>query len=461
MKEFVPTPYQQQVLLVPENYNLLLAGGRGGGKSTAANLCVLRHVEKYKAQARPLIVRESYKAAQQIWESLVDLLSAAYPRGLKPNLTDHVIRVPNGAQIEIGQVDSATANRKFQGRETTLLVPDEYGLVRDRRWVGLLKANLRAPSGIPLREIRTANPGGHQHAYLHSTHIQGRAPWAPYEVDGETWVNCPSTMRDNPHLDHEDYKRRLLAACGRDKDLYRAWDEGDWNINRGAFFAELSEQHHLLNDSDLPLDQIAAIRPGAVPTGVRWLRGTYSFVAGDWGLSAPSVVLFVVRLTQPYKWIPAGSLLVIDEIATADPDDVEVGLGWPPSKLADAVVERCRKWGIYPQGSFDDAHGLDESLLQVFQRCGLYVTLPDKQRVSGWASIKELLANARERNNKPYLLISPRAEYLWRTLPNLQRDPLRPEDLSSTGPDHGADALRYAVTTPDRRVRIHPNPRSR
>ena len=443
----IPTDYQRRVLSVPENWNVLLAGGKGGGKSVGTSLCTLRHVEKYAKKARPLLIRESYKAASTLWENQVDLLTQAYP-GVKPNLTDHVIRCPNGAQVEIGQINSPQSYRRHEGRDATLLVFDEYGHVRDRRWVDRLKANLRSRKGVPLRVILTANPGGYQHAYVHRTFIRGRVPWEPFEVDGETWVWAPSTFRDNPHIDQKDYSKRLLAAAGHDRELERAMRDGDWNINRGAFFVDLDEKYHALADADLPVDELAAILPGETHPGkIFWARGAHTYISGDWGLSAPSVVLFCVRLLQPFKKFPAGSLLVIDEIATADPEDPEVGLGWPPSKLADAVVERCAKWNIYPSGVCDDAHGLDDSLLKVFEKNGLYLKRPDKQRVSGWATVKELIANARETPpRKPGLWISPRCRYLWETLPNLIRDPLRPEDLSSTGPDHGADALRYAAT---------------
>ena len=37
--------------------------------------------------------------------------------------------------------------------------------------------------------------------------------------------------------------------------------------------------------------------------------------------------------------------------------------------------------------------------------------------------------------------ISARCRYFWQTVPFLQRDPSRPEDIITTGPDHAADAV--------------------
>ena len=55
------SPFQQRVLLVPEECDVFLGGGRGGAKSYALALLALRHVEQYGAKARILYVRQTYK----------------------------------------------------------------------------------------------------------------------------------------------------------------------------------------------------------------------------------------------------------------------------------------------------------------------------------------------------------------------------------------------------------------
>ena len=46
----------------------------------------------------------------------------------------------------------------------------------------------------------------------------------------------------------------------------------------------------------------------------------------------------------------------------------------------------------------------------------------------------------------PGLYVSRACEYWWQTVPVLARDPRRVDDLDSRGPDHAADATRYAIT---------------
>jgi hypothetical protein len=52
--------FQQRVMAVPEENDLFLGGGRGGGKSVALALLALRHAEEYGDKARILYLRQSF-----------------------------------------------------------------------------------------------------------------------------------------------------------------------------------------------------------------------------------------------------------------------------------------------------------------------------------------------------------------------------------------------------------------
>jgi hypothetical protein len=430
-----PTPYQARVMSIPAHWNVLLCGGRGGGKSTAALLLVLRHVEQVGEHARPLIIRDTHKAVSELYDNLGNMLFAVYGKAVKQNRAELTYRLPNSAIITLGQLDGPVAARKWQGKSFTLILADEFGLLGSPKWVDMLKSNLRAADGIPLREVRTANPGGPLHSFIHSRYIAKQLAWHPYEVDGEIWVNCPSTYLDNHHLNGEDYLRRLRASAGQDEALLKAWVEGDWNIARGAFFADVIDQNiHML--------------PAAWPHPIT--KEWKSYVAMDWGSSAPSAVYLCLRATGdhhlPNLFLAKNSLILLDEISTAHPNDPTVGLGWPPGKLAEAIVERCEHWGVNKHGVSDDATGLmGESLLQVFENYNLYMRRPKKGRQQGWALMREMLHNAKERNGRPGLYVTQRCKMWWATVPFLPRDELRMEDVDTNACDHFADASRYAV----------------
>jgi hypothetical protein len=427
-----PSQYQRAILSVPEQYNMLLAGGRGGGKSFAIMFLLLRHVQMYGSAAYALLVRESYEAIKQLEEEFELLVYYVYGTNLKiHNKTEHTFHFPNGGKVQFGQLAEQKDYVKYQGKSYTLLVVDEYGEISNPRWVTLLMSNLRGPKGLPIRTVWAANPGGAQHGFLHYEFIASSEPWVPFERNGATWVCCPSTLTDNPHLDHEQYEQALRDACGNDEDLLKAWLSGDWNIARGAYFAgALDERIHKIPAEAFPIQKLSSV----------WLP----YLAMDWG-SGATCITYLAAVSPGVNGIPKGSLVLVDELALHEANDLTKGLAWPPAKLAEAQKSMCNSWGVFPAGAGDDAYGLEDSLLETLEEHGVYFVRPKKERVAGWQEMRNMLTNAKTRNGQPGLWISARCKYFWKTVPFLQRDPKRPEDLITTGPDHGADAARYAV----------------
>ena len=64
-------------------------------------------------------------------------------------------------------------------------------------------------------------------------------------------------------------------------------------------------------------------------------------------------------------------------------------------------------------------------------------------RVSGWEVLRRMMQDAG--TEKPGFYASRACEYFWQTVPYLGRDPRKPNDCDSRGPDHAADAVRYGV----------------
>ncbi len=108
----------------------------------------------------------------------------------------------------------------------------------------------------------------------------------------------------------------------------------------------------------------------------------------------------------------------------------------------------CKRWQMKAAGVADDAIFAKEghaagSIADEFSRCGVRFDPAKKaDRITGWNIMRRLLADAGQ-VDKPGLYISRSCSYLWETLPTLARDQKRIEDVDSSGPDHGADAVRY------------------
>jgi hypothetical protein len=432
---------QQKILFIPELINLFLGGGRGGAKTYTLLLLILRLVEQYGAGARILLIRLTYKGLSDVELLARELFGMVYGTAARYNAAEHVWRFPNGAYLELGQLETHAEYQKYQGRSFQLLVIDEAGQFHSPDLLDLLRSNLRGPRGVPLRMVIAANPGGPGHHWLAKRYVFAAAPWQVFTEpkSKQQWMYCPSTYLDNPFIDRGQYRDSLESSCSHDPELLRAWIQGDWAVSRGAYFASVLDEERNAVD---PWTEIPKHH------GEKWK----TYLTHDFGSSAPSATYIVAvspGCTGPDgRYYSRDSLVLVDELATAKRDRPNEGLGWTVPILAESIIEMCKRWGVKPEGVADDAifakggHGAG-SIAEEFTRAGVRFRPARKaDRLTGWAMMRRLLADA-GKPDVPGLYIARTCSYFWETVPYLGRDQKRVEDVDSAGADHAADAVRY------------------
>ncbi len=435
MAELRFSPFQGRVLSVPESMDLCLDGGRGGAKSHLMALLALRRSEEHREAARILYVRRTYKGLADFEAITREVFGTVYGPAARYNAAEHAWRLPTGAYMELGQMDGPADYQKYQGRSFGLVMVDEAQQYADPSDVDRLRSNMRGPKGVPTRMVIAANPGGVGHHWITERLVFRGTPWRPFvePTSGRSFVRCPSTYRDNPFIDRDEYEASLRASCPDDPELLRAWLDGDWSVLRGAFFAGV----------------LSEARSGVDPAALGVAAGWRKFVAHDWGSAAPSVTYLVAR-SPGVVGFPRGSLVLLDELHTARPNRINEGMGWTVDRVADGIREMCAKWSARPAGCGDDAifaRARGHAALTIadeFAQAGVRLRPAGKgSRKRGWETVRRLMADAGS-PDRPGLYVSRACDYFWRTVPYLPRDERDPEDLDSSAPDHGADAVRYA-----------------
>lgn len=446
--------FQQRLLAVPLEFDVFLGGGRGGAKSYTMAVLVLRHIEQYGPRAKALYIRQTHTGLTDFRFICLELFGRVYGKALRFNAQAGLFTFPNGGTLELNQLEGATDYGKFQGRSFTLLLIDEAGQYPTPELLDKLRSNLRGARDIPIRTVMAANPGDPGHHWLATRYVFKAAPWHPFVEDKSKrpFVYAPSLYIDNPFIDQDQYRGQLEAACANDQELLRAWLQGDWAVARGAYFGScLDEQRNAVDPwTELPKLQKIENHDRVRLMGMmdRW----DFYLAHDFGSSAPSVTYLVGKSPSAEyngRFFPRDSLVLIDELASNEPGSTSKGLGWTVPTLAEAITEMCKRWGVRPRGCADDAifarggHGAG-SIADEFRRCGVYFYPARKaDRITGWQMMRRLLADA-GKVDVPGLYVSRACEYFWATAPYLARDPKRIEDVDSRGPDHAADAARYA-----------------
>ncbi len=371
-----PTPYQARLLEVPADVDVFLGGGRGGGKSHGIAFLILRHVEQFPG-ARVLYVRRTHRAVEDFATTLGGLFVAAYSGAARHNAAEGFWKLPNCGYVEVGPLADESMYSRYQGRSFSLVIVDELTQFADPWLVDRLRSNLRGPRGVPLRLVLAGNPGDVGHAWVAARYVLGREPWQTFDEteSRRSFVYAPSTHLDNPHLDAAEYRAQLEAAAAGDPELLRAWLGGSWNVARGAMFGPVIDDDHVALDAAAwSPDAFARIRSGhevnergnrLIRFGVNAPRARRRpdawrvFLAHDYGSAAPSATYVVARspgaVGPDERHFPAGSLLLLDELATCADGNPSKGLGQTIPELGEWICDLADRWGTEPRGVADDS----------------------------------------------------------------------------------------------------------
>jgi hypothetical protein len=407
-------------------FDVVYGGARGGGKTDAALGDFARHAETYGAEARGLLVRRTRSAL----EPTIERAKAIYaPYAAKWQAQKSRFLWPSGAVLYFRHLDRDADAELYQGHSYTRVYVEELTQFASPRPVDKLKATLRSAAGAPCGFRATCNPGGAGHNWVKARYIDP-GPWTEIERDGLTQLFIPAKLADNPKLAQADplYVERLRQSGS--ETLVKAWLDGDWNIVEGAFFDRWSERN--------------IVRPFAIPDF--WTR-IRSF---DWGYAAPFSVGWWAVASDPTPVgdlvIPRGAMIRYREWYGARDG---AGLKLTAEEVAAGILEReaGEKIIIAVADPSIFAHNGGPSIAERMARAGCAQRPANNTRVgrigalSGWDQVRARIAG---REGAPLLYVFETCRDFIRTVPVLQHDPQRAEDVDTGAEDHVADETRYA-----------------
>ncbi|HEY8004834.1 MAG TPA: terminase family protein [Phenylobacterium sp.] len=433
-----PQPGPQTEFVRSQVFELVYGGARGGGKTDAVLGEFALHARACGAAARGLLVRRTRTALEPTIGRARELFAPT--RALWSESRSR-FEWPSGAVLYFRHLDNDADANLYQGHDYSRVYVEELTQFPTPGPIDKLKATLRSAAGVRCAFRATCNPGGAGHNWVKARYIDP----GPRRIVSETFRNpftgeamalermfIPARLSDNPRLLDRDplYVARLQQSGSA--ELVRAWLEGDWNIIEGAFFDRWSGANII---APFPL-------PGA------WTR----YRSFDWGYAAPFSVGWWAVVGDDWRTqagvLPRGALVRYREWYGAGRRAGE-GLRLTAEEVAAGILAREAgdrvTWGVADPSIFARDGG--PSVGERMAIAGVVLRRGDNTRVgragalSGWDQLRARIAGA---GGRPMLYVFDICRDFIRTVPVLQHDAGRLEDVDTASEDHIADEARYA-----------------
>ena len=354
---------------------------------------------------------------------------------------------PNGARLRFRPLERTSDADKYQGQNITDACVEEAGQYPESAPIDRLNGVLRSAYGVPTQLILTGNPGGAGQQWIKARYVDPCSDGYRVLVrklpngSEHKYVFIPSLLEHNRRLMEvdSDYVNRLYLV-GSPK-LVDAWLRGNWMAIEGAFFDCWSSEH--------------VIRPFEIPDD--WMR----FRSGDWGSAKPfSIGWWAVASDDtktPDGWIPRGAMVRYREWYGAAKDTQgqtmpNQGLKMHAEMVGSGIKQREKDEHI-DYGVMDPSAFAKDGGPSIVDRMGVFFRRADNKRVGtkgaigGWDQMRARLEGedfGEPMYTRPMIYCFNTCVDSIRTIPALQHDETRPEDLDTDMEDHAADEWRYA-----------------
>jgi len=424
-------------------FEVFYGGARGGGKTEGSIGDWLEHSSTYGENAIGIFFRRKLVQLAEVIARTKQL----FPKlGAKYNEQQKTWTMANGARLKFAYLERDSDAEEYQGHSYTRVYVEEVTNFPSSGPIDKLRATLRSGAGVPVGMRLTGNPGGAGHNWVKKRYIdpdprgyQIITESTEIEIAGVkrtvslSRVFIPSKIADNALLMQNDPTYILRLQQSGSAALVRAWLEGDWGIIDGAFFDNWDTSLVVKPQDWVEYIPKYALRfrafdwGSAKPFSVGW----YAVSDGTWGL--PKAALFKYR-----EWYGASG--------------PNKGLKITADMVAEGIITRERgeliSYGAADPSIFIRNGGPSIMEAMLVKGCGW--KKGDNRRSPGWEQLRQSLGGiplfpGSEARTTPMLYFAESCEDSIRTIPVLQHDESKMEDLDTEGEDHAADETRYAV----------------
>ncbi len=442
-----PHEGSQELFLGCPVWECLLHGNRGGGKTDVLLMDYLSGVgQGYGIDYKGLLLREATTELGDLITKCKKWIPRIFPTA-KYNGSKKIWTFEDGETLWLNYARVEDDYWQYHGHEYPWIGWEELtNWPFPTVYLKIMSCNRSSNPDIPKKYRATCNPSGPGHQWVKQRFINKiQQCQVVYDEFHQGRTHIKSKLDENETLLNADplYGEKIKSLTQDDKMLRDAWVNGSWDLITGGFF------------TDVWVHDIHVLPEFYPPESWKIVR---SF---DWGSSKPWGVTYglITNGEQPENFpftIPAGSVIIVDEIYgwTGVPNEGDQALS---SEIAERTLFHDKTLrdeldvrvfaGPADTSIYDvkDGQSIGKSLVSY----GLHWKRAYKgsgSRIAGWAIIRQMLGAAKRQDpDKPHLYFWNKAENHIRTLPIMQRDKRKPEDIDTDLEDHLMDSLRYLL----------------
>lgn len=439
---------KQELALDTEATEVLFGGAAGGGKSFLMRSAAIMWCAQIPGlqvylfrRLRDDLLKNHIEGPQGLRQMLAPWVDAGFC-----TIVEDEIRFWNGSKIFLCHCKDEKDRFKYLGAEIHVLLIDElttfteviYRFLRSRVRMAGITIPEQHEGRFP-RIMSSSNPGNIGHGWVKAAFVDARPEQTIERTSqregGMLRQFIRAKLEDNPSMD-AGYEGKLEGLGS--PALVKAMRHGDWNVVAGAFFPEWDTDKHVIKPQELPN---------------YWAKAR-SF---DWGSARPFAVHWWAVSDGELARFPRGALICYREWYGAQRD--EEGHTIPNSGLrmtAEEVAEGILKRERYDANGIRQMVGVADpsifaadggpSIADRMAARKVHFRPADNTRVArlgalgGWDQLRARLKGDGER---PGIYFFDTCVDTIRTLPVLQHDDQRLEDVDTNSEDHLADSVRY------------------